>query len=136
MQVRNPPLLALGLVLLAASAALGSLLVHDAEVGGPDWAASRVGDEVRAKGDLARFQLAFTRTAHWASVTPLLENVTYVLENEEGVLVLVTSPVAAETREGVVVEGIVLLAGPHPDDPARRLVLIEAGGFHAPLLFR
>lgn len=137
MRIRNPSLAALGLVLLGASAGLAALLVHDGEVGTPDLETTEAGDAVRAKGDLVPFQRAFPRAAQWAPVSPLLSNFTYVLQQgDPGLLVLVTSEAAAPGDDDVVVEGTVLLAGPHPEDPERRLVLIAAREFRDPILFR
>ena len=137
MKVRNRPLFALGLALVGASAGLGAVLVHDGEVGTPELARSEVGDEVVAKGALAPFQRAFTRAAQWSAVEPAFANFTYVLAQDDAtLLVLVTSESAAPADGEVVVEGTVLLAVPHPEDPERRLVLIGAEDFRSPLWFR
>lgn len=137
MQVRSPPLLALGLALLAGSTALGAILVHDGEAPGEPLSKSEAGDAVVVKGHLVPFQLAFTRAAAWADATRVLGNVTYVLvQDDPALLVLVTGERSAPPGEETVVEGRVALAGPHPEDPSRQLVVVAAHAFRAPLVFR
>lgn len=135
MSLRSPALAVLGALLLASSAALGLLLVHDGEVSAdPDLAQAVPGEPVRLKGEPAPFVPSPGSVRQWRPVLPLLGNHTYTLDTE-GVSVLLTS--AGPVPPGVVVaEGKVGYVGPHPDGSGRLLVLVTVDGWKQPLVFR
>lgn len=126
---------ALGVVLLASSAVLGVLLVHDGEAeASPDLSRAVPGEEVRLKGEPAPFAPVSLRA--WRPLLPLLGNHTYVLDDADaGVAVLLTSDGPAPP--GVVVaEGQVGHVGAHPDGSGRLLVLVQVREWKQPLVFR
>jgi hypothetical protein len=144
LSLRSPALAVLGVVLLASSAALGLLLVHDGEAGAsPDLARAVPGEPVRIKGEPAPFVPPPGALRQWRPVLPLLGNHTYALdapasdggEGAAGVEVLLTSPLPAPA--GVVLaDGTVGYVGPHPDGSGRLLVLVQVREWQQPLLFR
>lgn len=137
MSLRSPALAVLGVVLLASSAALGVLLVHDGEAGAsPDLARAVPGDSVRLKGEPAPFVPPAGALRQWRAVLPLLGNHTYRMDDDgAGVEVLLTSPAPAPA--GVVLaDGVVGYVGPHPDGSGRLLVLVQVRDWQQPLLFR
>ena len=139
MSLRSPALAVLGVLLLASSAALGVLLVHDGEAAAtPASELSRAvpGEDVRLKGEPAPFVPSPGPVRAWRPVLPMLGNHTYALDGPDaGLAVLLTSSDPAPP--GVVVaEGTVDYVGPHPDGSGRLLVLVHVGGWKQPLLFR
>lgn len=106
MSLRSAPLFAVSLLLLAASAGLGLVLIHDGEVGidAAKLAYTDAGDAVRLKGDLATADAA--AIPGWADLKALLHHSTYVMA-VEGVnaTILVTGMTAELDGEDVVVEG-------------------------------
>jgi hypothetical protein len=128
-------LAALGVVLLASSAVLGVLLVHDGEAeASPDLSRAVPGEDVRLKGEPAPFAPVPLRA--WRPLLPLLGNHTYALDDDEsGVAVLLTSD--APAPPGVVVaDGRVAQVGAHPDGSGRLLVLVQVREWKQPLVFR
>jgi hypothetical protein len=121
MEARSRPAVAVSLLLLGASAGLG-ILVHDAEIGGPEANQLAPGDEVRIKGE-----------AHAISGEPPVPGAAFWLESEQwDGMVLVTEPPHAP-RDGVwVVTGSVQAIEPWH---VGRLLIVEAAAVTAPLLF-
>ena len=69
----------LGIVLMAGSATLGALLVHDGEVAAEaDLASAAPGEAVRVKGNPEPFTPG-TPLRTWRTVLPMLDNFTYAL---------------------------------------------------------
>jgi hypothetical protein len=91
------------------------------------------GAVVAMRGTMAPFQVP--DGPQWEAVAALLDKVTYVLETGADALVLVTAASPIPTGRDVALEGLVLWEGPHPDAPARGLVLLQ-GSWDAPVLPR
>lgn len=121
---------------MASAAVLGALLVHDGEIAdGSDLAGAAPGESVRVKGDPQTFTPSAPLRA-WRTVTPLLDNFTYALNDPaSGVEVLLTS--AAPAPEGVVLaDGMVSYVAPHPDGSSGLLVVVMVRAWDEPILFR
>jgi len=105
-KVRNRTLLALSVVLLATAVALGTLLVHDGEVGSS--ADLEEGGAVRIKAALRPVTgNEWTRAA--AIPAEFFDNYTYVVEGDDpSVLMLLTTPDAQDLEGRVVVAGTVV----------------------------
>ncbi len=128
MTVRSPPLLALALACLVASAGLGTLLYHDGEIGATGALHSEdLGHGVRVKGNLAELQQPV------GQLWPVLLTYTKVLHLEEqpDLLVLLSSdqplPAGAVLVEGLLVEAGTLRQAPY--------VVIHASVVREPLVF-
>lgn len=122
MQVRNRSSLAIALLLLSSSGALG-LMVHDAEVGGPDAATLQPGDEVRLRGVLAPVREAESPTGGVAS---------WMETDAWAGTVIVTADHRLPDDGTWVVQGKVLWIGPAADGD---LLVIEALDVTEPILF-
>lgn len=132
MRPRSHALVAVGALLLLASAALAGVLVHDGELPQTAWRASVPGDAVVVKGDPAPFHP--DSLSAWAPWNGVLANHTYVLEPSPGLMALLTS--ADPLPEGVLVlEGDVLFRGPAPHPRHDDLLVLHVQRWREPLLF-
>lgn len=131
-------LLAVAVLLLAASGGLAFLLSHDAV--GSDaaaLAATEVGQEASLKGSFAPYLTTPAATdARWAPVEAVAGNVTYVLlGTDPGLVVLVAAESPHRDLAGAIVRGPVELRMPHPDGSGRTLLVVRADGWARPLVF-
>ncbi len=128
MSVRSPPLLALAMACLVASAALGTLLYHDGEIGTAESLdPHEVGHGVRVKGTLAEVQepvghlspylLSYTKALH--------------LEEQPDLLVLLSSDDPLPDGPALV-EGLLAHAGSLRQGP---YLVIHASVVREPLVF-
>lgn len=113
MNVRSGPIFALSLMMLATSATLGAVLVHDGEIGTDEakLAYAEPGDHVGLKGIMEPFTVPSSDA--WVAVRNIVYDATFLLEADVDVMVLVTG-LAAAPDEAVVVHGEILYNGPHP----------------------
>lgn len=133
MKVRSLGLAACGLALLFAAVVLGAILVHDGEAEGLHLDAVEQGDAIELKGKPEPF---FPPSlALWAPVRPFLENHTYTVTAEDGVMALLTSD-EAMPADVVLAEGTVAYVGLHPSDRDVLLVVVHVQGWREPFLFR
>ncbi len=140
--IRSRSLFALSLALLATAAGLGALLVIDGEVGtdGARLAYVQEGDTVRLKGELDSFDVPEGREAgasQWNDVREELATYVYgFASTETDGAVLVTSDEPLEEGEVLVIEGMVLYSGDHPDGSGGSLVVVRVESAKEPVLFR
>lgn len=131
MSVRSGPLFVTSLLLLAASASLGLVLLHDGEVGTDEakLAYTDAGDDVTVKGMLVRFVVPTTDA--WSLHADAFHHATYQLD-VEGIdaVVLVTGLADDLADEDVVVSGDVMWNGPHPE--AGLLLILDAQAITVP----
>jgi len=130
--VRSLGLAVFGAALLVTAAVLGAVLVHDGEAKATDLATVAPGDEVAVKGRPEPFFP--DHLGLWAPVRPLLDNHTYELPPQDGVVVLLTA--AAEMPAGVVLaHGLAEYMGPHPTHADHLLLVLRVDDWREPLLF-
>ena len=133
MKVRSLGLAAFGLALLVTAGLLGAILVHDGETDEVHLDGIEQGDPIALKGRPEPF---FPPSLGlWAPVRPFLQNHTYTMAAEDGVVVLLTSADAMPT-DVILAEGTAAFVGPAPGDPALLLVVVQVQGWREPFLFR
>lgn len=114
--------MALSLALLASAGVLAASLRDPA----PALDTPAPGTLVAVHGALTPFALPAGH--QWDAVARLLDRLTYaVATGADGALVLVTAatPPPSQAARGGPIQGLVLWEGPHPDDAARSLVLLQ-----------
>ena len=141
MSIRNRGLLALSVVLMAASGSLAYVLEHDAVGETPLLAVAGPGEDVTLKGTLQAFTPKASTSreaAAWTVVASQFDNFTYALETEDTTdVVLLTSPSAGPAPgTTVVTRASMLLRTTHPDGSGRTLVVLFAPDLESPILFR
>ncbi len=131
--MRSLGLAILGVGLLAAATALGAILVHDGEAEAVRLESVEQGDSIAVKGKPEPF---FPPSLGlWAPIRPFLDNHTYTLATDDGVLALLTSASPMPT-DVVLAEGTVAYVGPHPSEVDALLVVVHVQDWREPLLFR
>jgi hypothetical protein len=132
-KVRSLGLAIVGAALLVAATVLGAILVHDGEAKSVDLASMQPGDAVAVKGHPEPFFP--DHLALWAPVRPILDNYTYELPAQEGIVVLLTSG-AVMPDDVVLAQGTVAYVGPHPTQAGQLLLVLQVDDWREPLLFR
>ena len=127
MAVRNPRVFVVAVALLASSATLGAILVHDGEVGTDEARLQYLdeGDAVKVKGTLESFTPPTGK--EWDGIRAMLHHNTYrLLLPGLDADVLVTGLAEGMAADSVVVEGAVLYNGLHPEVPDYHALVMDA----------